>query len=88
MNDGFLKQIRVGQFQADRTRVVLEVDSLSEYNTFLLSNPSRLIIDIHGKQQEVAKTQPSKPLPRHGKRKARKDNCPQRRYKKGSSRSR
>ena len=40
VNDGFLKQIRVGQFQADRTRVVLEVDSLSEYNTFLLSNPS------------------------------------------------
>jgi len=62
VNDGFLKQIRVGQFQADRTRVVLEVDSLSEYNTFLLSNPSRLIIDIHGKQQPaVAKAEPSKP---------------------------
>ena len=61
VNDGFLKQIRVGQFQADRTRVVLEVDSLSEYNTFLLSNPSRLIIDIHGKQQVVAKAEPSKP---------------------------
>ncbi|HEY6184478.1 MAG TPA: N-acetylmuramoyl-L-alanine amidase, partial [Terriglobales bacterium] len=60
VNDGFLKQIRVGQFQADRTRVVLEVDSLSEYNTFLLSNPSRLIIDVHGKQQ-VAKSEPSKP---------------------------
>jgi N-acetylmuramoyl-L-alanine amidase len=61
VNDGFLKQIRVGQFLADRTRVVLEVDSLSEYNTFLLSNPSRLIIDIHGKQQEVAEAQASKP---------------------------
>lgn len=60
VNDGFLKQIRVGQFQADRTRVVLEVDSLSEYNTFLLSNPSRLIIDIHGKQQAMVKAQPSK----------------------------
>jgi N-acetylmuramoyl-L-alanine amidase len=61
VNDGFLKQIRVGQFQADRTRVVLEVDSLSEYNTFLLSNPSRLIIDVHGKQQVMAKAAPSKP---------------------------
>jgi N-acetylmuramoyl-L-alanine amidase len=60
VNDGFLKQIRVGQFQSDRTRVVLEVDSLSEYNSFLLSNPSRLIIDIHGKQQ-AAKAQPVKP---------------------------
>lgn len=60
VNDGFLKQIRVGQFQSDRTRVVLEVDSLSEYSTFLLSNPSRLIIDIHGKQP-VAKAAPVKP---------------------------
>jgi len=61
VNDGFLKQIRVGQFQADRTRVVLEVDSLSDYSTFLLSNPSRLVIDIHGKQQQVLKSEPSKP---------------------------
>jgi N-acetylmuramoyl-L-alanine amidase len=29
--------------------VVLEVDDLSDYDAFLLSNPSRLIIDIHGK---------------------------------------
>jgi len=63
VNDGFLKQIRVGQFQADRTRVVLEVDSLSEYSTFLLSNPSRLIIDVHGKQQLVAKSEPPKSAP-------------------------
>ncbi len=60
VNDGFLKQIRIGQFQADRTRVVLEVDSLSEYSTFPLSNPSRLIIDVHGKQP-VTKSQPGKP---------------------------
>ncbi len=51
VNDGFLKQIRVGQFQADCTRVVLEVDSLSDYETLLLSNPSRLVIDVHGKPQ-------------------------------------
>jgi N-acetylmuramoyl-L-alanine amidase len=30
--------------------VVLEVDDLSEYNAFLLSNPTRLIIDIHNKK--------------------------------------
>jgi len=59
VNDGFLKQIRVGQFQSDRTRIVLEVDSLSEYDAFLLSNPTRLVIDVHGKKvprTEVAKT--------------------------------
>lgn len=50
VEDGFLKKVRVAQFQSDKTRVVLEVDDLSEYNAFLLSNPTRLIIDIHNKQ--------------------------------------
>ncbi len=49
VDDGFLKKIRVAQFQPGRTRVVLEVDNLSAYQAFLLPNPYRLIIDIHGK---------------------------------------
>ena len=49
VDDGFLKKIRVAQFQPGRTRVVLEVDDLSSYDAFLLPNPYRLIIDIHGK---------------------------------------
>jgi N-acetylmuramoyl-L-alanine amidase len=49
VDDGFLKKIRVAQFQPGRTRVVLEVADLSGYNAFLLPNPYRLIIDIHGK---------------------------------------
>jgi N-acetylmuramoyl-L-alanine amidase len=49
VDDGFLKKIRVAQFQPGRTRVVLEVDSLSDYDAFLLPDPYRLIIDIHGK---------------------------------------
>lgn len=48
VDDGFLKKIRVAQFKADQARVVLEVDSLSQYDAFLLPNPYRLIIDIHG----------------------------------------
>jgi len=50
VDDGFLKKIRVAQFQPGRTRVVLEVDDLSDYEAFLLPNPYRLIIDIHGKK--------------------------------------
>jgi len=50
VDDGFLKKIRVAQFKPGKTRVVLEVDDLSDYDAFLLPNPSRLIIDIHGKQ--------------------------------------
>ncbi len=49
VDDGFLKKIRVAQFQPGRTRVVLEVDNLSDYEAFLLPNPYRLIVDIHGK---------------------------------------
>jgi N-acetylmuramoyl-L-alanine amidase len=48
-DNGFLKKIRVAQFKEDQARVVLEVDSLSQYDAFLLPNPYRLIIDIHGK---------------------------------------
>ena len=55
VDDGFLKKIRVAQFTRGRTRVVLEVDNLSDYNAFLLPNPYRLIIDIHGKN---ARTKP------------------------------
>ncbi len=51
VDDGFLKKIRVAQFVPGRTRVVLEVDSLSDYDAFLLPNPYRLIIDIHGKDK-------------------------------------
>src|SRR5262249_19251315 len=49
VDDGFLRKIRVAQFAPGKTRVVLEVDELSDYEVFLLPNPSRLIIDIHGK---------------------------------------
>jgi|HubBroStandDraft_6_1064221.scaffolds.fasta_scaffold00330_16 N-acetylmuramoyl-L-alanine amidase len=49
VDDGFLKKVRVAQFAPGRTRVVLEVDNLSDYDAFLLPNPYRLIIDVHGK---------------------------------------
>ena len=53
VDDGFLKKVRVAQFAPGRTRVVLEVDSLSDYDAFLLPNPYRLIIDVHGKNGRV-----------------------------------
>lgn len=54
LDDGFLRKIRVAQFQRGLARVVLEVDPVSEYSAFLLPNPYRLIIDIHGKQPASA----------------------------------
>jgi len=58
VDDGFLKKIRVAEFEPGRTRIVLEVDNLASYDAFLLPDPYRLIIDIHGKGvhgQQMAK---------------------------------
>jgi N-acetylmuramoyl-L-alanine amidase len=52
-DDGFLTRIRAAQFSGDVTRVVLDVHQVGEYSAFLLPNPYRLIIDIHGKQNET-----------------------------------
>lgn len=48
--NGFLKAIRVAQNKAGVVRLVLDVDSVKEYSAFLLPNPYRLVIDVHGQQ--------------------------------------
>ena len=48
--------MRVAQFQKGMVRVVLEVDDVSDYSAFLLPNPYRLIIDIHGRKPNVPQT--------------------------------
>ena len=49
VDDGLLKKIRVAQFQPGKSRIVLEVADRSDYTTFLLTDPPRLIIDLHSK---------------------------------------
>ncbi|MEO6816697.1 MAG: N-acetylmuramoyl-L-alanine amidase, partial [Edaphobacter sp.] len=57
-DDGFLKRVRAAQFTNDMTRVVLDVNDVTEYSAFLLPNPYRLIIDIHGgSREQVAPTE-------------------------------
>jgi N-acetylmuramoyl-L-alanine amidase len=48
-DDGFLSRIRVVQYN-NVVRLVLDVNSVSDYSAFFLSNPSRLIIDVHGQR--------------------------------------
>ena len=55
VDDGFLKQIRMAQYKADCARIVLDVDSLADFDSFFLSNPARLIIDIRGKENGEAR---------------------------------
>jgi N-acetylmuramoyl-L-alanine amidase len=54
IDDGFLKQVRAAQFSNDVTRIVLDVSDVSEYSAFFLPNPSRLIIDVHGRKSRSA----------------------------------
>ena len=61
-DDGYLKRIRAAQPYGDVTRVVLDVNDVADYSAFLLPNPYRLIIDIHGKQykEEINKKKQDK----------------------------
>lgn len=56
IHDGLLKQVRTGQFSLTTTRVVLDIEKIDDYKTFMLYSPYRLIIDVKGKvQRETAK---------------------------------
>jgi N-acetylmuramoyl-L-alanine amidase len=48
VGDGFLQQIRIGQFQQDVVRIVLDFQNISQYNVFSLPDPYRLVVDILG----------------------------------------
>lgn len=51
IGDGLLRQARAGQFSSDTVRVVLDIDSLSDYKVFSLNDPFRVVIDVHGHRQ-------------------------------------
>ncbi len=56
IEDGLLKRIRTGQYNADTVRVVLDIESISSYNVFSLADPFRVVVDVRGRQKEVAAT--------------------------------
>ncbi len=53
-DDGYLKRIRAAQYTADIARIVFDVNDVKDYTAFLLPNPYRLIIDIHGGEKAPA----------------------------------
>jgi N-acetylmuramoyl-L-alanine amidase len=63
-DDGFLKKVRAAQYSDDVTRVVLDVNDVTEYSAFLLPNPYRLIIDIHGGKAQTATSKDADPTHR------------------------
>ncbi|HSQ13764.1 MAG TPA: N-acetylmuramoyl-L-alanine amidase, partial [Candidatus Deferrimicrobium sp.] len=50
VDDRLLRQVRVGQYSAEVVRVVLDLTSLRDHNAFMLPDPHRLVIDLHGQQ--------------------------------------
>jgi N-acetylmuramoyl-L-alanine amidase len=56
--NGFLKNIRVAQNKSGVVRLVLDVQSVEDYSAFLLPNPYRLVIDVHGVDTESASNKP------------------------------
>ena len=60
VEDGLLRQVRIGQYNQDVVRVVLEITNLGAHNAFVLPDPHRLVIDIYGQKalQSVALKEP------------------------------
>lgn len=50
IRDGLLLQARVGQYDRDTVRVVLDIDSMADHRVFTMENPSRLVVDVMGEK--------------------------------------
>ncbi len=48
IENGLLKQIRTGQYSPDTVRVVLDIESISDYKIFSLPDPFRVVVDVKG----------------------------------------
>lgn len=53
IEDGLLKRVRTGQFSPDTVRVVLDIESISDYKIFSLPDPFRVVIDVRGRKKKV-----------------------------------
>jgi len=62
IHDGLLKRVRTGQFSPSTTRVVLDIERIENYKTFVLHDPYRLVIDVRGnlKRQSPSPTKKEK----------------------------
>jgi len=66
-NDGFLTRIRAAQPSTNMTRIVLDVNGVSDYSAFFLQGPPRLIIDVHGNLHGRRPEAPTRQIANRGK---------------------
>ncbi|HEV2490786.1 MAG TPA: N-acetylmuramoyl-L-alanine amidase [Candidatus Acidoferrales bacterium] len=65
VQNGFLRSVRVAQNKSGVVRLVLDVQSIEGYSVFLLPNPYRLVIDVHGSEPAISKAKTA-PVPEVG----------------------
>ncbi|HEU5411532.1 MAG TPA: N-acetylmuramoyl-L-alanine amidase [Candidatus Acidoferrales bacterium] len=59
VQDGFLKAVRVAQNDVGVVRLVLDVNAVEGYSAFLLPDPYRLVIDVHGNLVSASDRKPA-----------------------------
>jgi len=52
--DGLLQDVRVESSADDKTRVILDLQSMDSYRVFSLADPFRVVIDVQGKRKTEA----------------------------------
>lgn len=55
VGDGILKTVRASQFNNVTVRVVLDIEEISDFKSFVIDNPARLVIDLYGKSKNTEK---------------------------------
>lgn len=57
VTDGFLRSVRVGQYDPDTARVVLDFEKPQKYHVFTLENPYRIVVDVYAENGEDAEAE-------------------------------
>ena len=52
VGDGILKSVRAGQFDAATVRIVLDLETMDDFNAYTLDDPAKLVIDVNAKKPE------------------------------------
>ncbi len=52
VGDGILKSVRAGQFAPDTVRIVLDLETMDDFNAYILDDPTKLVIDVNARKPE------------------------------------
>ncbi len=51
LRNSIFQRIRYSQYQKDIVRIVLDARGIKDYRSFILENPFRIVLDVHGKEE-------------------------------------